>query len=231
MNNSTHPQRLRRFAFTLIELLVVIAVIGILAALIFPITGALKKRKMITVAQAGLAEIEAAIDNYKSKFGTYPPDNPGNFVINPLYYELMGTTITGTGYATKDGSSQIATADLTMLGVSGFVNVSKGGNSDEAVKATTFLPQLHANQIGQIKGVASTPSILICSVGWDTDDTARQLVSTIAFPNATQTRLTPWQYNFSHPVNNPNSYDLWVDLLISGKTNRVSNWSTKPQVL
>jgi prepilin-type N-terminal cleavage/methylation domain-containing protein len=232
MNNSTDHPRLRRTAFTLIELLVVIAIIGVLAALIFPITGALKKKRMITVAQAGLSEMEAAIDAYKSKFGTYPPDNPGSSLINPLYYELMGTTNKGTVFFTKDGSGQIANADLVLLGVTGFVNVSKGGNSDDAVKASTFLPQLHANQIGQIKGIGVTPiSILVSSVGWDTDDTARQLVLTTAPPNATQTRLTPWQYNFSHPINNPNTYDLWVDLLINGKTNRISNWSKQPQVL
>src|SRR5450759_725568 len=92
-----------------IELLVVIAVIGILAALIFPITGALKKKKMITVAQAELAQVETAIDAYKAKYGTYPPDNPANPLINPLYFELEGTTNNGSGYyQTLDGSGQIA---------------------------------------------------------------------------------------------------------------------------
>jgi prepilin-type N-terminal cleavage/methylation domain-containing protein len=43
---SQHPQ-LRPAAFTLIELLVVIAVIAILASLIFPITGALKRQRML----------------------------------------------------------------------------------------------------------------------------------------------------------------------------------------
>ena len=42
---------------------------------------------------------------------------------------------------------------------------------------------------------------------------------------------TRWAYNSSHPTNNPASYDLWVDLVIGGKTNRISNWSKQPQIL
>ena len=55
MKNATSHPRLRRTAFTLIELLVVIAVIGILAALVFPIAGHVKKTRMIGVAKAELA--------------------------------------------------------------------------------------------------------------------------------------------------------------------------------
>jgi hypothetical protein len=42
------------------------------------------------------------------------------------------------------------------------------------------------------------------------------------------TTLNPWRYNSSHPTNNTGGYDLWVDLVIRGKTNRVCNWSTLP---
>ena len=42
--------------------------------------------------------------------------------------------------------------------------------------------------------------------------------------------LNPWRYNSGHPTNNPNSYDLWVDVLIRGKTNRFCNWSRDPIV-
>lgn len=37
----------------------------------------------------------------------------------------------------------------------------------------------------------------------------------------------PWRYNSVNPANNPQSYDLWLDLAI-GKTNRltrISNWN------
>ena len=44
-------------------------------------------------------------------------------------------------------------------------------------------------------------------------------------------KLNPWRYNSSSPTNNPNSYDLWVDVLIGGKTNRFSNWSRQPTIV
>jgi hypothetical protein len=37
--------------------------------------------------------------------------------------------------------------------------------------------------------------------------------------------MNPIRYNSSSPTNNPNSYDLWIDVVIDGKTNRISNWS------
>ncbi len=41
----------------------------------------------------------------------------------------------------------------------------------------------------------------------------------------------PFRYNSSNPTNNPNSYDLWVDIVISGKTNRINNWSSEPIIV
>jgi prepilin-type N-terminal cleavage/methylation domain-containing protein len=230
MDNSTHQPRLRRTAFTLIELLVVIAVIGILAALIFPITGALKKKRMITVAQAELAEVETAIDAYKSKYGTYPPDNPGSPLINPLYFELEGTTNNGSGYyQTLDGSGQISSGQFAGLfgaGVNGFVNTSASAKgSDDKGVAVNFLKDLKPNQIGQwIFGTRTNNAILVCSVQWDNVST-----QPLPSPPAERNGLNPWRYVSSHPTNNPASYDLWVDILIAGKTYHISNWSKQPQ--
>ena len=137
-------------AFTLIELLVVIAIIAILAALIFPVTGAVKRAQIKTKARAELAQVQLAIDNYKSKLGHYPPDNPGNPSVNPLYFELLGTTNTGTTtapfYVTLDGSARIAGSALkTDLGrVAGFVNCTPAGGGDEVRFATPFIAGLKA---------------------------------------------------------------------------------------
>jgi hypothetical protein len=43
--------------------------------------------------------------------------------------------------------------------------------------------------------------------------------------------INPWHYNSSNPTNNPGSYDLWMDFISQGKTNRVSNWSKDPQIV
>jgi len=37
-----------------------------------------------------------------------------------------------------------------------------------------------------------------------------------------------WRYSSTSPVNNTGSFDLWVDVLIGGKTNRICNWSRDP---
>ena len=79
------PSTLNRFrAFTLIELLVVMAVIGVLAALLLPVVGAVKKKQYIYNTQAEMAKIETAIDRYKAAYGFYPqsPTNPPT-VSNP----------------------------------------------------------------------------------------------------------------------------------------------------
>jgi hypothetical protein len=43
--------------------------------------------------------------------------------------------------------------------------------------------------------------------------------------------VNPFSYNSVNPTHNPNSYDLWVDLVIGGKTNRISNWSKQYQII
>src|ERR1051325_945034 len=93
----TSPAQTPKKAFTLIELIVVIAVIGILAALIIPISAAVGRKKKISVAQTEMIEVQAAIKNYKATLGFYPPDNPGNPELNQLYFELTGTILTNNG--------------------------------------------------------------------------------------------------------------------------------------
>jgi prepilin-type N-terminal cleavage/methylation domain-containing protein len=220
-------------AFTLIEVLVVIAIIGVLAGLLFVVVKPIKVKKMIAVAQAELAQMETAIDAYKGKYGFYPPDNPGNPVVHQLYFELAGTALANLPgsqvYVTLDSSASIPATPAAFqsaygasTSVSGFVNTSKTARgNDDTGTAENFLKDLKPKQTGALTAVPSV-RILICSV---LSEKAPFLV-----PGDT-TGMSPWQYNASHPTNNPSSYDLWVDLSIGGKIYRVSNWSTKPQAL
>jgi len=43
--------------------------------------------------------------------------------------------------------------------------------------------------------------------------------------------FNPWHYVSTNPTNNQGSFDLWMDVLWSGKTNRISNWSPDSQVV
>ena len=214
-----------RRAFTLIELLVVIAIIGILAALLLTITGRMKQKQMISRTQAELAQVATAIDSYKLKTGFYPPDNPGNPVLNPLYFELSGTTLANGIYTTLDGSGRISQNDVRALfgtNVSGFMNSATAGGGDDAPVATKFLQNLRPNQISSwvFGDVGTNNALLVCSIPWPNNSPG---------PLGPANNANPWRYVSSNPTNNPNSYDLWVDIVIAGKTNRLSNWSSRPQ--
>ncbi len=211
------PPRSAQSAFTLIELLIVIAIIAILAAMVIPISGAVNRNKIKAKARVELEQVATAIDLYRAKLGHYPPDNPGNALMNQLYYELLGTTFTNGVYTTLDGSAQISSAALsTAFGankVGGFINTSQGTAGDEGRVATSFLNGLKPGEI-----LTTRPG------GTD----LKQLVAAVPAPPNWTNYIC---YVSSSPTNNPNSYDLWVDLVISGKTNRLSNWSTQPITL
>lgn len=210
-----------RLAFTLIELLVVIAIIGLLAGLVFPITAAVNRQKIRTRARAELVQIETAILTYKAKMGHFPPDNPVRRAMNPLYYELNGTRLNNGIYQTLDGTAQCTTAEANSLfGVSGFVNATQGGGGDEGGAARKFLiPALRPPQIGALSGAIK---IIVSSIPWPKDN-AYQPTATVG--------LNPICYNSSNPTNNANGFDLWVDVIVGGQTNRICNWSKVPLIV
>src|SRR5208283_4996443 len=158
IRNAEYGTRNTPPAFTLIELLVVMAIIALLAAMIFPVLGAVNRNKIRNTARVEMAQIDTAIEEYKTKLGYYPPDSPiiaagvTNYAPNQLYYELSGTTLTngnGAIYQTLDGSAQIAAATLPAVfspTVTGFMNCSKGAASDEAQTAVNFLRDLKSVQ-------------------------------------------------------------------------------------
>jgi prepilin-type N-terminal cleavage/methylation domain-containing protein len=215
-------------AFTLMELLTVIAIIAVIAALLMPLVGAVKRRAYLQVTQAQMAQIETAIDRYKSAYGFYPPSNPNTVnnlasaLNNQLYFELVGTTITANGaFLTLDGSATIAAANVnTAFGVSGFMNCSKTTADESAPQARDFLPDLKPDQIGSVSTNGVAISILVASVGGP--DPAYQPLGV--------RDVNPWRYNSSNPANNPGSYDLYVQLVIAGKTNLICNWSKEVQL-
>jgi prepilin-type N-terminal cleavage/methylation domain-containing protein len=210
-----------RAAFTLIELLVVISIISVIAGMTFSVLKGVKRVQYLKTATAELAQIAGALDNYKAKYGVYPPGNASNPLLNQLYYELSGTTINGADYVTLDGSSQILVGAVkTAYGVGGFINCTKGGGED-STPARNFLSGISSKRVFYPvtnNGVATT--ILITSVGGP-DQNYQPL-------NASD--LNPFRYSYPG-TNNPTSYDLWIDLSISGKTNRISNWHIAPIVL
>jgi prepilin-type N-terminal cleavage/methylation domain-containing protein len=238
---AAHSPHASRFTFhvsgfTLIELLVVIAIMAALAALLLPVVGAVKKHQYIYNAQAEMAKLQTAIDRYKAAYGFYPPGPPippalnnAQSYVNQLYYELVGTTNNYGVYQTLDGSSQINAGDLPykafpgsggLPGVGGFMNCSKPGGGEDASMAKDFLTDLKPNQIWPGYSNNTVPVyLLITAVGGP--DTTYQPMN--------MQDLNPWRY-VCPGTNNPGSYDLWVQLRISGKTNLICNWNNSVQI-
>jgi prepilin-type N-terminal cleavage/methylation domain-containing protein len=211
-----------RRAFTLVEMLVVIAVIATLAAMIFPAFSALKRKAAVQKAQTELKLVASAITDYKRQYGHYPPDHPGNPITNGLYFELLGTVQKGLNFETKNGDARILATDVPIqFGQGGFVNCAKGGGDDNAQTAKKFLVELKPTQYGEI-APGSNIRLLACSVKWPDNNSS---------PVPTSPGLNPWRYVSSNSTNNSGEFDLWVDIIVGGQTNRICNWSDKPLIV
>lgn len=218
-------------AFTLVELLVVISIIAILAAFTIPALKSFKRKAIINQTTAEMAKLETAIDSFKAAYGFYPPGNPGynpnnsatwtEAMISPLYFELLGTskvTISGApGFQTLDTTAGIKVVDMTnaFSGLSGFVNVAKPGAGEDAPAARSFISDLKPRQFITVTNHGAPVTVLMAAVGGP-DDNYKPFFGTPGF--------NPWRY-VCPGVNNPESYDLWVQLSIGGKTNLICNWN------
>lgn len=210
-------------AFTLIELLVVIAVIGVLAALVFPAFAAIKKNAIIKRIQGEMKYIETAIEAYKENLSLYPTENAKHPWINPLYYELTGGKKAGNEYQPLSGIGNISEVNLsTFFGVAnnvtGFLNISRGSD-DEVKTAKNFLTGLRPAQYLEVTN-GGVPGVVM--------GTREKGPTPLMLSDAAQNSINPWRYLSSSATNNPGRFDLWVDVLINGKTNRFSNWRERP---
>ncbi len=80
MKRSSSHQQFRNQGFTLVEMLIVIAIIGILAAMLIPAIGAIRKSSSNGAMAMEINTLSAAIETYKQKYGDYPPDG-SNIVV------------------------------------------------------------------------------------------------------------------------------------------------------
>lgn len=215
------------------ELLVVISIIGVLATLVIPAGYKIMENAKINKAKTELKQVEGMINQYKLQFGYYPPDHPADPKLNSLYFELIGVTNTTPGQATPalnmfqtlDGAAEIS-ADFCQnnFGAGSILNCAKANGDDVGKPAVTFLKNLKPNQYYAISTNLprdTTVRILVCTVQWP--EKYGNVLPGIPLVN-------PWRYVVNGATNNPGSYDLWVDIISNGKSNRISNWDDKHRV-
>ena len=176
----------------------------------------MKSRAARAKARTELGQVAAAIEQYKAQYNHYPPDNPASTALNQLFYELQGTKFDGVNYTLLDGRTNIPSATVsTTFGVGGFVNATKAAGADDFGAAKNCLPKLIPGQYGFL---TTGVGLLTTSVLWP-----QNLGPAMA--NA-PLELNPIHYRLTNPQHSTKTYDLWVDIIISGKTNRISNWNS-----
>jgi hypothetical protein len=163
--------------------------------------------------------------------------------VNPLFYELWGmiaspTTVAGQViYFTNTfnanpnaGVSGYETITSTLL--QQYFNVGGVQNSSpDTNEIINFFRTLNAKEIQNIGPSAQVPVWVFATPAVGPTNSTPPAPPPVPWSPVLHQFVNVIRYVSSNPTNNPTSYDLWVDLLIGGKTNRVSNWSKDPQIV
>jgi len=210
-------------AFTLIELLVVISIIGILAALIVPLSGVATTKMRISRTKAELNQLVTAIESYKLETGSYPPDNTNLVMVttssnlykataakNPLFYELTGTVFTNNLFRSLATGEDVAPSTLQMaFGLRGIQNAARNKH-DIGYKGFSVRPGQHAKL-----SVATNVDLLMVAVPGPFEIKGDKNKS-----------INPWFYDSSTTNrHNRTGFDLWAEIKTGGTNITViGNW-------
>lgn len=228
-------QPARRAAFSLIELLVVIGVIALLAALTVAAISRVGDKGRESKIRAGLDELVTAIESYKADRGVYPPDNPNNPAVPPLFYELSGVAIhqeNGEFFYHTEGRGEVISPDQAQswFGIEGFQNAVE----DPAQPRSYLNPR--ADSYAEVSNPPQDAEVLIVPVPWPLN------LPSALHPVPSKPGLNPWRYRNPEnrsATNNPGSFELWAEY-VDGKRFQdtdgrqkmevrvISNWRQEP---
>ena len=159
-------------------------------------------------------QIVKAIEKYHTQFGFYPQNHakngPERALLNPLYYELMGT-LWVTNYQAFRLSN---TKDLLKLdrALAAF-NMRSFSNSMTSGPIATLWPTNFIDNLGFV-GHEDDDVILLASSAPDgIDETVLDDFNT-----------STWRYAADPAEHNPGKYDLWIELDVLGQHYVIGNW-------
>lgn len=204
-------------AFTLVEMMVVIAIIGILSGLLYTAFPQIIKKANKAKVLAEFKKLETAIDEYHKTHNTYPLDNPTNRQVNPLYYELQGTTWNAASSSYDLVGERILESNVRLyFGQDGLRNVTHDSNDATAPKAKAFLQGLPSSAYTV---VTNTTAVDLRVLRVPVKDSDTNMVTA-----ANGDLVNVWYYNSSTPIYNKGKYDLWAEFESGGTRYRISNW-------
>src|SRR5688572_23651521 len=226
-NMRSHSKRAR--AFTLIELLVTIAIIGVLAALVLPLSGIASAKMRIARVKAELHRYVNAIETYKLETGEYPPDHGSmaktsgdnkdlyhtRAAFNPLFYELSGAVYNNQEFVTVSEEEKVVPNNLGLIfGRTGIRNSARN-KFDIDYKGFTF-------KEGQFAELAPTNGL---PAGADIEVLRVPVPGPFNLIGTVEKKINPWFYDASSTNrHNKTSFDLWAEIVVQGKTNIIGNW-------
>jgi prepilin-type N-terminal cleavage/methylation domain-containing protein len=222
-NRSFRTQAVAQSAFTLIELLVVIAIIGILAALILPLSSVASAKMRTARVTTELNQYITAIESYKLETGSYPPDNGNlrtvqgnptayktNAAISPLFYELTGAIFTNGTFRTMVGDEIVMPVTLqNAFNVSGIQNSARNKH-DLSYKGFS----VRSSQYAQLQTPSGPIDVLSVPVEGPND-----------LKGVKNKKINLWYYDASTTNrHNRSGFDLWAEIRVGKNTNIIGNW-------
>ena len=211
-------------AFTLIELLTVIAIIGILAALIIPLSGVATAKMRMGRVQAELNSLVTMIESYRHELGGYPPDHAFlsqtstsaplwriRLQRNPLFYELSGAVFTNNMFRTLGTYEDVTPQQLqAVFGMNGVQNSARVAQ-DVPYRSGNF----KASQFREMEvGTGEHVDMLVVPVP-----------GPALLPAEGGGEFNGWFYDSSSTNrHNRKSFDLWAEISVRGETRVIGNW-------